>query len=522
MKPRWFSVLVTVLGAYGLIVLPWFLVRTTNTISSSHVDHSDLWTVSFLSPTTTKRMSSSLTRQEQRRQQSLHRNRRPRAMDDDDDNDRATDNDRSNNPDRTSTSHQQTTHAAIHSNWTLLLQDPTTLSESEWLVSPRIFPKYPYDFPCFKETQLHWRKPPVQDLDHIERGLLFMRPTKAATSTSLSVHLRLAQRQGHRRGYTTIVDEPPSRFGSNEDNVGTCETRNQHGVMRMNFATKFQHRDKTQSFLWSIVRQPTQRYISHFFFDAVSRWGFEATDDNFQQFVNTSYVDYFVNILSTRGYRTHDTDAYDATIPYLTDTVPNRHLYSRRTRSDDRIMSRKRSVLPLMDPIVVANEIMQEYDFIAVTERFDESIVVLTMLLDIPITDVLYLNAKVSGGLDDGNMGVCKKTVKSFVSPVMKTFFASPYWKKRVQYEDLLYQAVNRSLDMTIDYLGRDKVEKRLQEFLDLQDVVTATCADVARPPCIKEKEQPRPLHLTDCIEVDSGCGTPCINSVADAYESAF
>jgi hypothetical protein len=41
------------------------------------------------------------------------------------------------------------------------------------------------------------------------------------------------------------------------------------------------------------------------------------------------------------------------------------------------------------------------YDFIAITERMDESAVELQMLLGLPLADVLYLNAKTSGGYED-------------------------------------------------------------------------------------------------------------------------
>ena len=39
----------------------------------------------------------------------------------------------------------------------------------------------------------------------------------------------------------------------------------------------------------------------------------------------------------------------------------------------------------------LAQSIIDDYDFVAVTERLDESLVVLQMLLDLPLGDILYL-----------------------------------------------------------------------------------------------------------------------------------
>ncbi len=47
-------------------------------------------------------------------------------------------------------------------------------------------------------------------------------------------------------------------------------------------------------------------------------------------------------------------------------------------------------------------DILKDYDFIGITERMDETLVVLSLLLDLPLSDVLYLKAKGSGGFDDG------------------------------------------------------------------------------------------------------------------------
>ena len=47
------------------------------------------------------------------------------------------------------------------------------------------------------------------------------------------------------------------------------------------------------------------------------------------------------------------------------------------------------------DAVDELNFVLQEYDFIGVTERLDESLVVLMLLLRLPMADVLYYTSKV-------------------------------------------------------------------------------------------------------------------------------
>jgi hypothetical protein len=46
-------------------------------------------------------------------------------------------------------------------------------------------------------------------------------------------------------------------------------------------------------------------------------------------------------------------------------------------------------------------EILTTYYFVGITERMYESAVVLSMLLNVPLGDLLYLTAKRHGGYDD-------------------------------------------------------------------------------------------------------------------------
>eukprot|EP00984_Skeletonema_dohrnii_P026691 scaffold16079_cov109-Skeletonema_dohrnii-CCMP3373.AAC.1 len=58
---------------------------------------------------------------------------------------------------------------------------------------------------------------------------------------------------------------------------GTCFAHYDHATARK---LRFKKRDPSQSFLWSIVREPAQRTLSHYFYFGVSRQNDTATEDS--------------------------------------------------------------------------------------------------------------------------------------------------------------------------------------------------------------------------------------------------
>jgi hypothetical protein len=100
------------------------------------------------------------------------------------------------------------------------------------------------------------------------------------------------------------------------------------------------------------------------------------------------------------------------------------------------------------DPFLAASEIIHDYDFIAIAERLDESLVVLSLLLDIPLGDVLHLDSKRSEGYDgEGGRGRCFWMVPTNLTAEMQSYLETPQWKAHVLAERALYQAARYSLD---------------------------------------------------------------------------
>ena len=233
----------------------------------------------------------------------------------------------------------------------------------------------------------------------VTHGLLYHKITKTASSTCSGVALRLAKNEARRQGQS----------------FDFCNSRYTHGP-----PTKFAARNPAQSFLWGMIRDPAKRAISSFFHFFVSRRNVQPTDHRVIQKLRKADKRGYVSQMSLEG-----------------ETKPNS---------------------TTMEKVTLANQIMTDYNFIGLTERLDESLVLLTMLLGVPVTDALYLSAKKHGSYDE----FCNYIKPSFVTQAVQSYLDGPQWKHKMAVEYALYQAVNQSLDRTIDSLGRDKFQHRL------------------------------------------------------------
>jgi Galactose-3-O-sulfotransferase len=327
-------------------------------------------------------------------------------------------------------------------------------------VVARAFKPWPADtpLPCYP-AEKEWESMDIQ-FSPANEGFLYLKPYKTGSSTTSGVNLRIARNVARRQ----------------QGDIKICKTRFDHGPDFTPGTTLFKHRDPSKSFLWTILREPTSRAVSQFFHFEVSRKKLEPSDRNFKAILRRKnpLQDYY-----------------------------HRALYPRSK------FSREEN-----DPVAAANVILNRYNFIGITERLDESLVVLMMQLDLKIADILYLSAKGRGGYDDagGKSNECTYIWPSFVSPGMREYFDSDEWKDNIKYDMLLYQAVNRSLDMTIDKLGRDKFNENLARFKDAQNKAVEKCLPTAVFPC----DAGGRLHMqTDCLWNDSGCGATCLDEVA-------
>jgi len=163
-----------------------------------------------------------------------------------------------------------------------------------------------------------------------------------------------------------------------------------------------------------------------------------------------------------------------------------------------------------------ANEILQGYNFIGLVERLDESLVVLQMLHGLKTSNMIYLSGKSSGSYDDGGLNnKCYYIVPSFLSLGMEEYFASEDWKDRSWNDYLMYHAVNKSIDLTIERLGFVAFEENMSRLRLALRTARSTCTTVQYP-C-----SPGGVwnNQTDCLWEDAGCGYQSIDQLIEENE---
>jgi hypothetical protein len=118
------------------------------------------------------------------------------------------------------------------------------------------------------------------------------------------------------------------------------------------------------------------------------------------------------------------------------------------------------------------------------------------------------------GGYDDGaHFNKCHYIRPSHVSPIVQQYFQSYEWAEQtVKWDTLLYRAANRSLDLTIDRLGRAEFEENLTIFRKAQQLARDICLLEDVFPCTSTGVKNR---NASCLWSDSGCGYKCLDEIA-------
>jgi len=336
-------------------------------------------------------------------------------------------------------------------------QDLLSLPQTTWKSWPKDL-----DFPC-DEAEINWKDNAVQR-SPADTGLLFVREMKTGSSTVSGILLRLA----HTKGELIRSDKGP------------CRIRIDHASA---LELQYGKRDKKRSFLMSLLRDPTNRAISHYFHFFVSKNKENPTDYNFQHV--------FLNQPRIHNYYTKD---------LTTEPID----------------------LDKGDHSKIISNILSEYDFLAITERMDESLVVFKMLLGLDFEDILYISTRSNGSFTPGNNrknnSPCIYIVPSFLTDGMKKFFASDKWQKDLMSADnLLYKAAVRSLDNTIDALGRGEVERQVKMFQKALDYANTRCAKQTVSCCNAKGEY---IHNTTCYLWDIGCDHNCLREISLVEET--
>ncbi|CAB9519534.1 expressed unknown protein [Seminavis robusta] len=318
-------------------------------------------------------------------------------------------------------------------------------------------------------------------------GIIFIKNTKAASSTGAGVTLRIAEQVGRR-----VLHHPPNNNNINQTTLApmSCVRNWTHAFANHRGHA---HRHATRSVLWTIVRQPDKRDVSAFVFFEHARKGVPMHQDNNQDTV----LAYLQAQKSGQFRYLHDQYIADENLQ------PD---FQKWYQTNSHNLS------------TILQEMLQRYDFIALAERWQESLAVLTLLWNLRVEDVIVLSSKTKGGYDDGKFRKqCHKI------PHASSLLSSSYGEVQDylqlshathNLDHALYAAANASLDRTIQSLGFEKVQRQLQRVKQLQDTAERACKTVAVYPCSSIGVLQRAAAKQSCYIDDSGCGHACVDEV--------
>jgi hypothetical protein len=376
---------------------------------------------------------------------------------------------------------------------------------SDYTGPSTVFTKFEHPFPCFQGDPILMAKTPAHS------GIMFQRPTKTGSTTLTGIILRLA----HSRA-------------KQERSVASqwCKHRTNHGT---GIELDYYRREKTKSFLFSIIREPQARALSHVFHFDISALRLSEPTDEFLKsrlLLGMQHMYYFQQ-LGTRSY-TKLTDpskeievkrqmareqGFDTDFPirdHLASIGHNKTLQ----RAYDRLWRQTKQFGHNFTAHRVIADILEDYDLIMIMERMDESLVVLQMLLGLTTKEILYTRARSAGSFSNGFPDrPCIYILPSFVSPSMGKFFASDEWQQQVATDVEFYKAAHKSLDRTIDALGREEVEKRLEDLRAGLKLAAGHCEGRVRTMCSPAGEVVK-LEDRTCYIWGEGCDHDCLDEL--------
>jgi hypothetical protein len=356
-------------------------------------------------------------------------------------------------------SHEQSPESEVNKSASKMEENPITDAQEWW-----------YD--QIDNVARSWESVPNQIWCHSDNnntGLIYVKIRKTGSSTCAGINIRIASKVGERvRGL------------DNEDRPKRCGHTYTHGRRPMK-------KRRSPNILWTLLRDPAKRAISEFYHFHVSRKGVEPTETKLMHHLKTK-----------KSYQFN----------YIADT------------SNPKVLRKKTSVPTALNVTTknpfqdIREYVMDAYDFIGLLERKEESLALMKILWGLEAEDLIVLSAKQSGGYDGGGFNnTCTKIQKpENLTDSVQSFLTSGFPRGNLDYA--LYAIVNRSLDKTIDYLGRDRVQEEVQRIHSMQAIAEQKCQDEAIFPCSSDGTRQVERSQRSCYWNDAGCGYKCVDQV--------
>jgi len=357
------------------------------------------------------------------------------------------------------------------------------------------------------------------DLLKNSTGLIYNKMPKAASSTIASVTGRIARyclyRKQQMQQQLNVTTSSNTSTGTTDTSTNTKSTLSEQRPTDLGITYHFKNhpsgietrtsmnqRNKHQSFLFSSIRHPVSRGMSRIFYTMISKHGKDSTDENVLSFLRKNKnAQMGTTSKGQGGFQTWylSLQPIDEDSAYSYDEISDSgdtHKHLNQTRV-----------------IEIVQQIMIDYDFILLVERLDECLVLMQLMLGMDTTDILYLSSKVAGSYFS-HRNKCIKIQKTFKSSKVSNYLASKEWYTESFGDYLLMEAVNKSIDLTIDRaVGRQRFEEALEKYQSMIQDAEESCASEAVFPCSLDGTYQMDDSIKDCYFMDEGCGYRCLDS---------
>lgn len=301
-------------------------------------------------------------------------------------------------------------------------------------------------------AMIHSAKLPVA-CNKTEPYLVFVRTHKTAGSTLGGI----IRRVGEKKGYDHVHDIYMQERVKNNFQQGSCPAVLADHARRIHLDIALNKAGVTRTFFLTILRDPIARCMSYYYFrhvkaapGAKQTWGNEAPNDE-------------KKIQVLKACRSgNEQELFEGAAPAV------QEVQQTERQSPDSILN--------------------AYDFVAVTERFDESLVLLCRRIQCKLSDILYVRAK-----DNTEAHVPFDQESTKVKEAAALYITgSP--------DATLYHLANERLDNLISEAG-DSFRVDLTRFQKMLAVVTRRCSTWVQ-------------NKVDCMHDDNGCAQTCINDL--------
>ena len=329
-------------------------------------------------------------------------------------------------------------------------------------------------------------------------GLFFVKTPKTASQSINRILRRSVSRVGPRvlsttaspPGETTAIHSYPSLPPPNTPGP-SCHLRGHH--IQGNPAQWYSHRDKDHSLLVTSLRDPATRALSRIYwnFSTRSKRNRERlSSPSMLQLALEDWNDVETGCVSAGqgGFQLQYTSFRD---------IPVNSAWN---------VSQPTQVLAPKQIHAHVQAVVDEYDFILVQERLEESLVALQLLMGLDTADIVSMPLHVGGSylydrhsgciplvsppkvphLMDNSSIATDNVQQDEMTAFVDKYFQSPTWYAKNYGDYVLLGAAHASLDKTIADIGSGQFAQALTDFRKLQQVVLEVCSSEVVFPCSK------------------------------------